>query len=248
VSDLIPEPKATHTRRQPVAGVPHTMGLILLVIAWAYVGLRTAHQIRGGTPPPGASKILLYLPTFLFEWILFAYIAIGLRRRGIPMQEITGRIFTGGKELLRDLGLALLFWPTALVILGLVSYALHIGAKLQSSIRFLLPQTPAEIAAWIVLSVTAGICEETIFRGYLQRQFISCSGNALAGILLSAILFGAAHIYQGGRQAIVIGVFGMLFGILAESRRSLRPGMIAHAWQDTFSGILGSLLARRLPS
>ncbi len=180
---------------------------------------------------------MLYLPTFVFEWILFAYIAIGLRRRGIPMQEITGRIFTGGKELLRDLGLALLFWPTALVILGLVSYGLHIGAKLQSSIRFLLPRTPAEIVAWIVLSVTAGICEETIFRGYLQRQFISWTGSAIAGILLSAALFGAAHIYQGKRQTIVIGVFGMLFGILAEARKNLRPGMMAHAWQDTFSGI-----------
>jgi Type II CAAX prenyl endopeptidase Rce1-like len=33
-----------------------------------------------------------------------------------------------------------------------------------------------EITFWIVLSVTAGICEETVFRGYLQRQFMSPPG------------------------------------------------------------------------
>jgi hypothetical protein len=248
MSGFVPAPEQADNARRPVAGVLHTAGLILLVLVWAYVGLRTANQMGGDSMPGGGNKILLYMPTFVFEWILFAYIAIGLRRRGIPMREITGRLSTGGMDLLRDIVLAVLFWPTAIVILGGVAYALHISSKLQASVKFLLPQTPAEMAAWVLLSVTAGICEETIFRGYLQRQFISWTGSAPAGVLLSAILFGAGHMYQGARQTVVIGVYGVLFGILAETRRTLRPGMIAHAWQDTFSGIAGSLLAKRLPS
>jgi hypothetical protein len=106
----------------------------------------------------------------------------------------------------------------------------------------LMPHGPAELTLWVVLSVTAGICEETIFRGYLQRQFMALTNNAPAGILLSAAAFGAAHAYQGFRRVILIGVFGAMFGILAYWRRSVRPGMIAHAWQDTLGGVVGSLM------
>jgi len=83
-----------------------------------------------------------------------------------------------------------------------------------------------------------------VFRGYLQRQFISWTGNAVVGVLISAAVFGAGHIYQGGKQAIIIGVYGAFFGALSLYRRSLKPGMIAHALQDTCSGVLISLMIK----
>jgi len=46
------------------------------------------------------------------------------------------------------------------------------------------------------------------------------------------VLFGVGHWYQGGKMVIVITVLGVLFGIFAQWRKSLRPGMIAHAWGD----------------
>jgi len=106
----------------------------------------------------------------------------------------------------------------------------------------MLPHGGAEITLWIALSVTAGICEETIFRGYLQRQFMALTKSAPAGILLSAATFGAAHAYQGFRMVILIGLYGVMFGILAYWRGSVRPGMIAHAWQDSLGGVVGSLM------
>ena len=108
--------------------------------------------------------------------------------------------------------------------------------------RFLLPHGVAEIALWIALSVTAGICEEAIFRGYLQRQFMAFTGSAPAGIIISAAAFGAAHLYQGYRMGILIGLYGAMFGILAHWRGSVRPGMMAHAWQDSVSGILAGAI------
>ena len=95
---------------------------------------------------------------------------------------------------------------------------------------------------WIALSVTAGICEETIFRGYLQRQFMALTKNAPAGIVISAAGFGAAHAYQGFRMAVLISLFGAMFGILAYWRGTVRPGMIVHAWQDSLGGLVGSLM------
>jgi membrane protease YdiL (CAAX protease family) len=106
---------------------------------------------------------------------------------------------------------------------------------------FLFPRGAVEITLWIALSVTAGVCEETIFRGYLQRQFIALTKNIPAGILLSAAAFGAAHAYQGFRRVVLIGMYGAMFGVLAHWRRSIRPGIIAHAWQDALIGALTSL-------
>jgi membrane protease YdiL (CAAX protease family) len=108
----------------------------------------------------------------------------------------------------------------------------------------MLPQSRLEIFLWILTAITAGICEEIIFRGYFQKQFCAWTGNVPAGVLLSAAVFGAGHIYQGWRPAIIIAVYGLLFGILAEMRKSLRPGMITHAWHDGFAGLVGRLVVK----
>jgi hypothetical protein len=110
--------------------------------------------------------------------------------------------------------------------------------------RALAPQGLSGIGLWIVLSLTAGICEEFVFRGYLQKQFIALTKNVPVGIVLSAAVFMVGHLYEGMLTAVVIAVFGILLGTLAHMRRSLAPGMIAHAWHDIFSGVLLALLTQ----
>jgi hypothetical protein len=106
----------------------------------------------------------------------------------------------------------------------------------------MLPHGGVELAFWIALSVSAGICEETIFRGYLQRQFMALTKNAPAGIILSSATFGAAHAYQGFRMVVLIALYGAMFGTLAYWRGSVRPGMIAHSWQDSLNGVLAVVM------
>jgi membrane protease YdiL (CAAX protease family) len=43
---------------------------------------------------------------------------------------------------------------------------------------------------------------------------------------------------------LLIAVFGILFGLLAYWRRSLRPGMVAHFVQDGIAGVLARHLLR----
>ena len=105
-------------------------------------------------------------------------------------------------------------------------------------LSFFFPQTTAEIVLWIALSITAGICEEAVYRGYLQTQFGSLAKSVPVGIVLSGLVFGASHSYQGLTRASLIAVTGMMAGVLAYWRSSLRPGMIAHALQD----LLGALV------
>lgn len=225
---------------RPVAGAAHTIGLLAFLTAWAYFGRESANHMRALAAP---NHMRLYIPTLVMEWAVFGYIVWGVRKRGITLRELVGPRWSKGKENLVDFGIAACFELTALVVLGTIAHLLHAesNAKIMA---FMMPANALELIVWLMLSLTAGICEETIFRGYFQRQFIGWTGNVVVGILISAIVFGAMHIYQGWRQAIVIGVFGAMFSTLAVMRRSLKPGMIAHSVQDSAAGVFLMLAAK----
>jgi uncharacterized protein len=221
----------------PIASALHTIALIAFLAGWTYLGRAWAIHMRAEAVP---SRLPLYLSTLAMEWSVFGYIVWGVRKRGISLRELVGPRWSKGMGNLKDFGIAACYELVALPILALTSHLLHIDPASQST-RFIMPVGALEIGLWILLSITAGICEETIFRGYLQRQFAGWTRNAIVGLLISAVLFGAGHIYQGGKQAIVIGVFGALFGTLALICRSLKPGIIAHSFQDAVGGIVFAL-------
>jgi membrane protease YdiL (CAAX protease family) len=226
--------------RPAVAAAWHTALLIAVIVAWSAWGYFGAARMRGA---PHAHRVPMYVLTILWEWSVVAYIAWGVHRNGTSMGELIGGRWNSAADFLKDAAIAAGFWILALVVLLCAAVALH-TPKGGEAIRFLLPQSRLEIFLWVLLSMTAGICEETIFRGYFQKQFIAWTGNVAAGVLLAAVAFGAGHIYQGGRSAILIAVYGLLFGILAETRKSLRPGMMTHAWHDGFAGLAGRLLLK----
>jgi len=94
-----------------------------------------------------------------------------------------------------------------------------------------------EIVVWIAVSLVGGVAEEIVFRGYFQRQFEALTQSRWVALALQAVLFGVSHGYQGVSACLKITVIGVLFGLLALWRRSLRPGMVAHVWTDIASGI-----------
>jgi membrane protease YdiL (CAAX protease family) len=93
---------------------------------------------------------------------------------------------------------------------------------------------------WGALSATAGFVEEVVYRGYLQRQFAAWTGRPRLALVLQAVVFGVTHGYQGVDACIRITVFGLLFGVVAAWRRSLRPGMMAHGLTDLVAGLCRS--------
>jgi uncharacterized protein len=219
-------------RYETVASPPHTVVLLLILTAITILGYYSLHR-AGGVQL--TNHLRFYLPTLVWEWLVFGYIYWGVRRHGKTFDDVAGERWKNAREFFRDVGIALVAWVVAGLILNLTARLLHATAFLETAKR-MAPRGVVEDIVWIPLALTAGICEETIFRGYFQRQFSAWFRSRPAGVLLSAILFGAGHIYQGVRPAMVIVVFGLIFGILAEWRRNIRPGMILHAWQDGFAG------------
>ena len=222
------------SRFEPVAGVVHTLVLLLLLAAVAVAGYFSTHRQSADHNP---HRWVFYVTTMAWEWLVFGYIYWGLRRRGKSFRNIAGDRWRGATNFFLDIAIAFGFWIAALFILSLVAHVVHATGMAEAA-RILAPQNYLESILWVALSVTAGICEETIFRGYLQRQLVAWTRSAPAGVILSALLFGAGHIYQGTKATVVIGVYGLLFGILAEARQNLRPGMMVHAWHDAITGLV----------
>jgi membrane protease YdiL (CAAX protease family) len=223
-----------------VASALHTAVLLVILLGGAGLMYFSSTRMRANEHP---HRLAFYATTMIWEWILTAYVLFGVRHHGKSLVEVTGAQWRGVKDFFRDLGVAFAFWIVALIVLGLTATLLHFHGS-RETLSYLAPQGPAQIAMWVLLSATAGFCEETIFRGYLQKQFIAWSTNAPAGVLLSAVIFGACHMYQGAKAVVVITVYGLLFGILAQWRKSMRPGMMTHALHDTVSGLAVTLLPR----
>jgi membrane protease YdiL (CAAX protease family) len=218
----------------------HTIFLLAVVAAWSTWGYFAALRMRTAQNP---NRAAMYVLTILLEWSVVAYIAWGAKRHGSSLRELIGGKWSDSKAFLKDVAIAAGFWLIAVVVLFVTALALR-ADKPGPSMRFMFPQSHLEIVLWVLTSMTAGICEEIIFRGYFQRQFIAWTSNVPTGVLLSAAVFGAGHVYQSGKSAIIIAVYGLLFGILAEMRKSLRPGMMTHAWHDGLVGLAGRLIAK----
>jgi membrane protease YdiL (CAAX protease family) len=233
------EPEMAAEARWPVpkrAVAPwwHT-GILVAVI----VGISTLSGLQSRGQSFAGSHIARYSETIAWEWLLAALAWWGLRMRGVPLRRLLGQRRSGAREWLRDFGAALLFWIVAMIVLAAIAAVLTLLHLIhpQKAVIALAPSGGAEMILWIALCVSAGIAEEVIFRGYLLQQFASLRGKLWIGIIASSLLFGAGHGYEGVGGMIAISAYGAMFCALALERRSLRAGMMAHAWHDTITGI-----------
>ena len=232
-------PVQSSSDRYPRAAGPiHTILMLVAFAAFSIWFKILADQLSSAANP---NRVRFYVVTIICEWLLFAFVVVGVRRSGASVAIVLGDHWRSARQVLRDIGIAAAFWIVSLGILFCFSRLLRITEP-GRDVLSMVPHSAAEITLWIAVSITAGICEETIFRGYLQRQFIVLTKSAPAGILLAAAAFGAAHSYQGFRMVIVISLYGAMFGILAHWRGSVRPGMMTHAWQDALSGVAAGLI------
>lgn len=242
-----PEPQA---QKNLIAPLWHTLLIVAILVVFSFLGASPQKQ-AGASGPYG--RLILYGGTFLFELVIVLVIWLGIRRRGVTMRELVGGRWTTVESFLLDIALAVGFLVIANLILIPIRMALgtldlrHADKQLEETKRMLghmIPRSGLEATMFAVLAIAAGLFEEIIFRGYLQRQFGAVARNAALGISASAIVFGLSHAYQGARMMVVIAVYGAMFGVMAHLRRSLRPGMMAHATQDAFAGIVLYFISR----
>ena len=190
---------------------------------------------------------LSYLSTSLeIQLIITQYLIIGLPPilylliKKKPLKKILRLNSLSIKTLALIIGLTLLVYPIAVLMNTLVMFILSLLGTIN------IPQIPTATNTeqfflyLFIIALSAGICEEILFRGFIMRSFEKV-GYKFA-IIFSGILFGVFHfnIYNLGATIF----FGILFGYLVVLTDSLWAGIIGHITNNALAVTLGFLVSR----
>ncbi len=126
-------------------------------------------------------------------------------------------------------------WISPAVRRNLLAYFVRVWAW--------LPRTPGERAGWVLLSLTTGICEELLFRGFALHYLMRgpWAFNLPFSVMIACVLFGVGHRYQGWQGMLQTLCFGALMSALFVATGSLLLPIVVHILVNLRIALLPSI-------
>ncbi len=194
-------------------------------------------RIAAGDPP---DRLRVYQRVLVLEWSAFAILMgtwIWLGRSvdllGFSTPAGTGFAIAAGITVLVAV-LLTMQWRTS------ITTTEPQRARMRESFGFVghfLPRTDRELRGMLLASVTAGIVEEVLYRGFAIWYVSSWTGTPAAVVLTSGA-FGLGHLYQGGSGALRAGAVGLVLAVLFVVSGSLWVPIAAHILLDVLQGVM----------
>tara|TARA_R110002167_G_scaffold35356_4_gene112953 strand:- start:1936 stop:2664 length:729 start_codon:yes stop_codon:yes gene_type:complete len=114
-------------------------------------------------------------------------------------------------------------------------------------IQWMMPSTPKEARYFILgLSISAGICEEILFRGYLMLV-LGDYFPTYAVVIISSLIFGLPHIYQGAIHILRTAIVGATMALIYLFTDSIIIPIILHAVFDMYGGAMAYIVFSNEP-
>jgi uncharacterized protein len=222
------------------AALDHVLFVLIALVSpvvdkvWLYPWLTRATE--AGVP---GVRPRAYLVGILGQWVPVGVVLALWASRARPWTVLG---FGLGTPLRLGIGLAL---AGAIVVLLRLQHRalmarpekLALVLRQVGSARPLLPHTPGELRGFKLLSITAGVCEELMYRGYIWWYLAVWTGP-WAAAAISSVLFGAGHLYLDRKAAVRAGIVGAVMAGIVLGCGSLWPAMLIHAAIDINSGSL----------
>ncbi len=204
--------------------------LFFLVVVWTTIGLLFMAIDTSGVDLTLLDPVLyVYLPTIILQWLIFLAVFLAVRHENGRLSSLG---FTRPKVSHVTIAIGFLI-VSNLFLAGLQFLLEQVGLPISKDVDKLVEQAGQAMWWWLALSVTAGVCEETCFRGYLITRLRAVIGKGwFLPVFLATLSFAAGHTYQGWGGLIVIFVYGLMFCALFLRTGSLWPGIFAHIIQD----------------
>lgn len=215
------------------------LGFVLIVglPLWAmrrFRGLRSAVARE----VPGA-RVRAYRTVLLVQWPLVALVLVHWLLLGRDLTHIGFALRTHtptlGALLIAAAGTVMLLLQLRMVRASderMVQARVEIG-----ELGVLLPHTPEESRWFGAVAVTAGVCEEILYRGYLPWLFLAFTTHGPA-VALSVLVFGLGHSYQGIGGVIKTTFLGAILALMTVLSGSLLPAILLHTAIDLINGRL----------
>ena len=229
-----PPPLAGSSAR-PIAHWTHTVALLCFLLLSASF----AHQ-RIASVSGNASPLLRYVSTVTLEWLLLGSVIAGIYdRRAFFVNAFAHR----ERSWLESVGLGAAVYCAGFLTIALIGSALYFTPlfhrRNEEVVLAMLPHTGLQFLVWFLVSLTAGVCEEMIFRGYLLQQLTAWTKRPMLSIVAGGALFGCLHLYEGLAAIVPLAALGILFGLVVRQLRGdLRVVIVAHTLQDFLVAVL----------
>jgi CAAX protease family protein len=217
-----------------LAGLP-TPARIWVVLLLVPLPFAAVAQMRLTGNPETLPRMPVYASTSIFLWLLaLASLLVG--------RFSQTSVADAGLNGVPPVTFAL--QSVSIVAFGIASLFVSrwLGITESPVVRRLIPTTGPERLAFAGVSMTAGFCEELVFRGYLLHWLTTAWGPALA-VIASCAVFGWMHAYQNGRGALRAAFLGLILCVPPLTTGSIAAGIAAHAGIDLIAGLF---LAHRL--
>lgn len=197
----------------------------------------------GDAPDPST----IYRDTAIAEWaaliVLFAaWYWLGRPFADLGFVPVDGLGFWAGVLLLAVVCVMLL--RTMRKIRAMTAEEKQLQVAGMGDLVHFLPRTQRNLRHFTGLSVTAGIVEEIVYRGFLL-WFLGNIMPLWAAVIVSSVFFGLGHSYQGPSGALRTGLVGLAFAFFYVVTGSIWLPIIGHALFDILQGRLIYELLRR---
>jgi membrane protease YdiL (CAAX protease family) len=180
----------------------------------------------------------LYLETLALEWAALAVLGTAWYLLGRPIADL-GFVQPEGSG----------FWFGVIVLVVATGFMLYGWRRATAMTQqekdkqidslgdlvFFLPRTARDYRHFVAVSITAGIVEEILYRGFVF-WFLAPFMPIWAVIVVSSIAFGLAHSYQGVGGMARVTLIGLAFGVFYVLTGSIWLPMLAHAILDILQG------------
>lgn len=241
--DAPPEARAVSSARAVNVAYPHVAmsrpaaGIDLFLI----VGLFSIYQVLVG---------LSGLPALFEEWLpsvgIFGvnmllgilmlgsmYVLLVIRRQGwsaIGMGHVTlGRLVLG------TLVAVPLCYAAVLIAVPLFMRIIGMSVNDLLAERGDFFEIVPAMPQWLIplFAMFIGLHEEALFRGFVLGRLRALFGSTVAAVLISTVIFGSLHAYQGMVGVVQTGMVGLVLALVAVRCRTIWPAVVAHGIFNT---------------
>lgn len=223
----------------------HLLAVVILV-ALPIRGYLTFPAVKRklAEDPPGI-RVRLFRRTMIWQWGLTAitiavWLGAGRSLVAIGLSWPTG--WRGGLAILLGAAIVGLLVTQLRALPGHPQLHATVAAKLDKAAPF-MPRTSTERRWFSGVAVTAGVCEEVLFRGFCLA-YVAHWVSPLGAVALTSLAFGLGHLYQGIGGALKTGVAGLVAGGLFVLGGSLWVPIVLHVFVDIHGGLVYRVVTR----
>jgi len=212
-----------------------------LIVGEPVVGTLLHRRFESGLGADPSARVWLYRRILVLEWGLVALVAgVVLLAPSVSWRQVGLRLPdhppNAAAVVLVVLVLGFLLLATRAVRRSVrrTPDTATLTAAAPRSITALVPRTPVERRWFGLVAVTAGFCEELLYRGFLLAVIVAVVPGLPDAVLvaLGGAIFGLAHLYQGAGGVIATSVLGVILTFLYVGTGTVLLPMLVHAAID----------------